>query len=374
MSAIIEAINNAGFDFIDLLIISGVLGGIGFAGRKLLSKKDSNENNYSVKPNVDDISHYKDTQRADRKPAEQLTVKTNPHNQKHLEKIKLALDKVSVIYSRMIYSHLLNSGFKNISAMRQQLEPLWNTTDWTNEQLKYYINYVNGMDFSDSMPNVKEAIETTSLYMTDCYQELLDDVFKKVNVKYMSMKTAFDLPTDKKIEQQMRIKSVIMPLFADSMQSFDTAMRLQAYTRQNKQQFDNCTSGDFDWGSALRMFSSGFMAGAHPLVGVPMFLKNLAGESESSKRKQQSIDDYLQKIDECVTTLNNTAPMLHVASVKAADYCLGRSQELHINTIFFVCSKLDTEGADLAAACRSIVDKVALLDEEWGGSNSAYSL
>lgn len=368
MSAILEAFNHAGFDFVDVLIVGGLLGSIGFAGHKLKSR-----NNYKSSPNVD-VSQSKDIQIVDKKLVELGAAKNNPNNSKNLTNIKAALDKVSVIYSRMIYAHLVNSGFKNISTMRQELEPLWSVEQWSAEQLKYYIDYVNNMDFSDSIPSVKESIGNSCSFITECYEEYINEIFQNVDIKYSSMKSAFALPADKKIEHQTRTKSVVMPLFVDAMQSFDLSMRAQSYIRQGKPQFDKFTSTDVDWGSMLRNFGGGAFAAVNPIVGVPMLLANWFGESEADKKKKQFIDDYLQKVDECRKSFDDTAPILHTASVKAADYCLGRSQELHINAIFFVCSKLNTEGADLTAVCRAIVDKVSQLDKEWGGSDAAYSL
>lgn len=374
MSAIIEAFNQAGFDFIDVLIIGGVLGGVTFAGRKLLSSKNNSEKNVNPQQTLDVVTKSNNIQVIDNTSVERPVIKNNPNNQKYLANIKSSLDKLPTIYSRMIYSYMINQGFKNISTMRQDLEPLWKVEQWTPEQLKFYINYVNSMDFSDSIPSIKDGIENTCSFITECYEEYLNDIFQNIDVKYTNMKSAFILPTDKKIEHQTRTKSVIAPLFVDTLQSFDMSIRTQSHVRHGKPQFDSFTSTDFDWGSFLKNFGGGALAVANPFIGVPMILANIFGETEAAKKKQAFIDDYLQKVDECRKGFDDTAPILHAASVKAADYCLGRSQELNVNAVFFVCSKLDAEGVDLKTVCRSIVDKISQLDKEWGGSDSAYSL
>ena len=294
------------------------------------------------------------------------------NNKKYLAKIKSSLDEISILYSRVIYSHIFDSGFNSISPMRKELEPFWKSQNYTNEQVAYYINYVNKMDFSNGVGNIKNAIEETGIYITDCYQNLLDDVFRGLNSKYNGMKPAFVIPVDKKIEQQTKIKFFIMPLFNETFQSFDVARKVQISLRQNKRQYDSSLSNDMDLGNMAKHFGNGVMVGVNPLIGVPMFLKGMFGDVEATKNKQQFIDNYLEAVDQCVKALDGATPMLHRASVKAADYCLGRSQELHGNAIYFVCSKLDEQGADLKATCRAVVDHLTKLNKEWGGSKLDY--
>lgn len=294
------------------------------------------------------------------------------NNKKYLAKIKSSLDEISILYSRVIYSHIFDSGFNSISPMRKELEPFWKSQNYTNEQVAYYINYVNKMDFSNGVGNIKNAIEETGIYITDCYQNLLDDVFRGLNSKYNGMKPAFVIPVDKKIEQQTKIKFFIMPLFNETFQSFDVASKVQISLRQNKRQYDSSLSNDMDLGNMAKHFGNGVMVGVNPLIGVPMFLKGMFGDVEATKNKQQFIDNYLEAVDQCVKALDGATPMLHRASVKAADYCLGRSQELHGNAIYFVCSKLDEQGADLKATCRAVVDHLTKLNKEWGGSKLDY--
>lgn len=294
------------------------------------------------------------------------------NNKKYLAKIKSSLDEISILYSRVIYSHIFDSGFNSISPMRKELEPFWKSQNYTNEQVAYYINYVNNMDFSNGVGNIKNAIEETGIYITDCYQNLLDDVFRGLNSKYNGMKSAFVIPVDKKIEQQTKIKFFIMPLFNETFQSFDVASKVQISLRQNKRQYDSSLSNDMDLGNMAKHFGNGVMVGVNPLIGVPMFLKGMFGDVEATKNKQQFIDNYLEAVDQCVKALDGATPMLHRASVKAADYCLGRSQELHGNAIYFVCSKLDEQGADLKATCRAVVDHLTKLNKEWGGSKLDY--
>lgn len=296
------------------------------------------------------------------------------NNKKYLAKIKSSLDEISILYSRVIYSHIFFTGFNRILPMRKELEPFWKSENYTNEQVAYYVNYVNSMDFSSGIENIKNAVDETGVYMTDCYQNLLDDVFRGLNSKFNGMKSAFVIPMDKKIEQQTKIKFFIMPLFNESFQSFDVASKVQMSLRQNKRQYDASLSNDMDLGNMAKHFGNGVMVGVNPLIGVPMFLKGIFGDVEATKNKQQFIDNYLEAVDQCVKALDGTTPMLHRASMKAADYCLGRSQELHSNAIYFVCSKLDEQGADLKATCRAVVDHLAKLNKEWGGSSLDYHL
>ena len=125
------------------------------------------------------------------------------NNKKYLAKIKSSLDEISILYSRVIYSHIFFTGFNRILPMRKELEPFWKSENYTNEQVAYYVNYVNSMDFSSGIENIKNAVDETGVYMTDCYQNLLDDVFRGLNSKFNGMKSAFVIPMDKKIEQYL---------------------------------------------------------------------------------------------------------------------------------------------------------------------------
>lgn len=360
MSAIIDSFMNSGFDFIDILIV----GGISFAGYKLLLSRSNNktgsQSSSSIKSVVNRSEHIKNTESSN---FETAPVRKNPNNIKHLEDIKISLETLSILYSRIVFLNVFHSGYKKIALMRSDLAFLENE-EWTSEQLKYYVDYVINMDFSDSVPSIKDAIERMCTFTTNFYDEILDEVFGKVDSSHSGMKSAFIMPPDKKIEQQTRVKSAILPLFSDAIQSFDLSSRMQAYLRKDKQKFDKSTSKDFDWGFVAKHFGHGLIAGISPVAGVPMILKNMFGEIEASKNKQQFINDYIKNVDECLTNFDAIGTMLHTASAKASDYCLGRSQELHSNSIFFVCSKLDAQGVNLAPVCRAIVDLVAEINKE----------
>ena len=60
------------------------------------------------------------------------------NNKKYLAKIKSSLDEISILYSRVIYSHIFFTGFNRILPMRKELEPFWKSENYTNEQVAIY--------------------------------------------------------------------------------------------------------------------------------------------------------------------------------------------------------------------------------------------